>query len=130
MGQGVSEGGSGRDGRRLRRVAVDLAATLGGRSSRAARVLDASRVGCLLRSETPLDVGAVVDLRIELPDGVLRAKARVAETSLDGTSLLGPARRYLAGLEFLGLAAADERRLLSFLETATKRRPGAGQAPT
>jgi hypothetical protein len=113
----------------MRRVPVDLAATLGGRSPRPARVLDASPAGCLLRCEAPLDAGAVVDIRIELPDGVLRAKARVAEASLDGTCLSGPAPRYLAGLEFLGLAAADERRLLSFLETESKRRPGAGQAP-
>jgi hypothetical protein len=110
-------------------VNVDLAAALGGRWRRPVRVLDVSPSGCLLRSEAPLNVGAVVDLRIELPDGVLRVKARVAETSLDGTSLSDPAPRHLAGLEFLGLIGADERRLLAFLEAEAKRRPGAGQAP-
>jgi len=129
MSPHASAGHDGPEERRSRRVPVDLAAGLAGRSPRPARVLDASLAGCLVRCEVPLDAGAVVDLRIELPDGPLRAKARVAESSLDGSSLPGPTLHYLAGLEFLRLAAADELRLRSFLEAETKRRPGAGQAP-
>ena len=73
--------------------------------------------------------GAVVDLSIELPDGVLRTKTRVAETSIDGDSLPGPSPRVLAGLEFLALAAADELRLRAFLDIEAKRRRGAHTPP-
>ncbi len=118
-----SGGVDGRDSRRGRRVRVDLPASVGGRSPRAARVVDASLVGCLLRCEADLDAGAVVDLLLELPDGPVRTKARVAQTSLDGQSMPGPTR-YLAGLEFLGLPAADEPRLRSFLESESRRRTG------
>jgi len=119
----------GRDGRRGRRVTVDLPASVGGRSPHQARVVDVSLVGCLLRCDADLDAGAVVDLVLELPDGEVRTKARVAQSSVDGASLPGPAR-YLAGLEFLGLAAADEPRLRSFLDTEARRRAGAPQPPS
>jgi hypothetical protein len=126
------EGGGGVGGhhdRRQRRVAVDLPASVGGRSCRAARAVDVSMVGCLLRCETGLDSGAVVDLQLDLPDGPLRTKARVAQSSVDGHSLPGPAR-YLTGLEFLGLAAADEPRLLSFIEAESRRSAGAEPTPS
>jgi hypothetical protein len=123
----TSGGADGQDSRRERRVRVDLPASVGARSPRAARVVDASLVGCLLRCEADLDAGAVVDLQLELPDGPVRTKARVAQSSLDGQSLPGPAR-YLAGLEFLGLAAADEPRLRAFLESESRRSAGAGKA--
>ena len=118
-------GVDGRDNRRERRVAVDLPATVGGRSPRQVRVVDASLVGCLLRCDSDLDAGTVVDLQLELPDGPMRTKARVAQSSLDGQSMSGP-RRFLAGLEFLGLAAADEPRPRSFLDSEFRRRAGEG----
>lgn len=124
-----SGGVDGNDNRRERRVLVDLPATVGGRSPREARVVDASLVGCLVRCESDLDTGVVVDLQLELPDGPMRTKARVAQSSLDGQSMSGP-RRYLAGLEFLGLAATDEPRLRSFLESSNRRRVGEGQPPS
>jgi hypothetical protein len=124
-----SSGPGGRDSRRRRRVDVDLPGSVGARSPRSVRVVDASLVGCLLSSEVSLDEGAVVDLRVELPDGPLRVKALVAQCSVDGTSMSGPTR-YLAGLEFLGLAAADEPRLRSFLESASRRSRGAGETPS
>ena len=68
-----------RKSRREPRVAVDLEATLVGRASHAARTVDLSVMGCLVRCEAAPDGGAVVDLRLELPDGPLRTKARVAE---------------------------------------------------
>jgi hypothetical protein len=86
-------------------------------------------VGCLVRTEATLNAGAVVDLSIDLPDGVLRTKARVAEASIDGDSLPGPAPGVLAGLEFLALAAADELRLRAFLDAEAKRRRGAHAPP-
>lgn len=128
--------GEARKGRREPRVVVDLEATLVGRATYTGRVVDLSLVGCLLRSEAPLDAGAVVDLRLELPDGVepeavrgLRTKARVAAASLDGDSLPGGRQQFLAGLEFLGLAAADELRLRRFVAAESRRRKGAHAAP-
>ena len=116
----------GQTNRRERRVAVDLPASVGGRSCRAARALDVSLVGCLLRCEAGLDSGVVVDVQIDLPNGPLRTKARVAQSFVDGDSLPGPAH-YLTGLEFLGLAAADVPRLRSFIEAESRRSAGAGQ---
>lgn len=123
------ENHDGRDARRGPRLTVDLPATLGGRLARPARVVDLSLVGCLVRSEAALDAGAVVNLRLELFDGLLEAKARVAGVSVDGESLHHPGRRYLAGLEFLALAAADEFRLRAFLEAEARRRRGAHTPP-
>lgn len=110
--------------RREPRVTVDLGATLSGRKPRRVHVLDLSILGCLVRAEFALAPGVVVDVRIEMPDGPLPAKARVAEASVDGASL-PEGRVFLAGLEFLGLAAQDEQRLRAFVEEASKRRRGA-----
>ncbi len=111
--------------RREPRLAVDLPATLGGRVPRPARVVDLSLVGCLVRSPAALDDGAVVDLHLELPDGLLRTKARVAEGSIDGDSPPESGPQFLTGLEFFGLAAADEVRLRRFVEGESRRRKGA-----
>jgi hypothetical protein len=128
MDTGGPERHEGPEGRRTPRLAVDLDARLGGRSPRLGRVVDLSLQGCLVRSEAPLVGGSVVDLRVELPDGALSVKACVAEASLDGDSLPGPPARFLSGLEFLGLSAADELRLRTFLEAESKRRRGAHSA--
>lgn len=129
MTHGGPENHEGRDARRGRRLRVDLPATVGGRHARPARVVDLSLVGGLVRCEAALDAGAVVNLRVELPDGSLDAKARVAAASIDGDSLPGPAKQFLAGLEFLALAAADEVRLRAFLDAEAKRRRGALTPP-
>jgi len=134
MPVGMESGGPNslgdRDGRREPRLAVDLSARILGRTPRLARVVDLSARGTLVRSEVALAPGAVVDLEIELPDGALRAKARVAEGTIDGDSLPGPPARFLTGLEFLGLAAADERRLRSFLRAESKRKRSAHTPPS
>jgi len=109
------------------RVGVDLPAVLGGRSPRDARIVDLSAFGCLLRSEASLSRGAVVNLRVEMPYGLLQAKARVAQASIDGESLPAVRRRYLIGLEFIDLPAVDEVQLRSFLDA--ERRRGAHTAP-
>lgn len=119
----------GRDDRRGRRVTVDLPGTLGGRRPGPVRVVDLSVVGCLVRTGTSLDSGAVVDLRVELPDGPLDTKARVAAASVDGDSLPGPSKHFLAGLDFLALGAADALRLRAFLDAEAKRRRGAHTPP-
>jgi hypothetical protein len=118
------------EGRRERRLAVELPARLGGRAPRVGQVVDISLKGCLFRGETALDSGAVVDLEVELPDGPLQAKARVAGASLDGDSLPGPPARFLCGLEFLGMGGADEHRLRSFIDAESRRRRGAHTAPS
>jgi hypothetical protein len=123
------ESHDGRDDRRGRRLAVDLPAALEGRHARPARVADLSVVGCLVRTDASLVAGAVVDLRIELPDGPLHTKARVAAASIDGDSLPGPARHFLAGLDFLALGAGDALRLRAFLDAEAKRRRGAHTPP-
>jgi hypothetical protein len=129
MGKPPAGGLKGREGRRQPRLRVDLAARVLGRTPRAARVLDLSLTGCLLRSEAGLDVGTVVDIRIELPAGELTAKGRVAETSLDGDSLSHGAPQHLAGIEFLRLPAAGETLLRGFLDAERKRGTGARSAP-
>jgi hypothetical protein len=129
MSPGGPKNHDGRDERRGQRVPVDLPARIGGRPTQPARVADLSLVGCLVRTEATLDAGAVVDLSVELPDGVLRTKARVAASSIDGDSLPGPLPRILAGLQFLALAAADELRLRAFLDAQSKRRRGAHTPP-
>jgi hypothetical protein len=121
--------GDARKGRREPRVAVDLAATLVGRASHGARVVDLSLIGCLVRSDASLDGGTLVDLEVELPDGGLRTKARVAASSLDGDSPPGARPQFLAGLEFFGLAAADELRLRRFVGAESRRRKGAHPPP-
>ena len=59
---------------------------------------------------------------------MLRVKARVAEASIDGDSLPEAQQRFLAGLEFLGLAAADGVRLRMFVDAEWRRRRGAHTA--
>src|SRR5512135_3142056 len=133
IGIGMSVNGpqsqEGRDDRRGRRLTVDLPGTLGGRRPGPVRVIDLSVVGCLVRTETSLVSGAVVDLHVELPDGPLHTKARVAAASVDGDSLPGPSKHFLAGLDFLALGAADPLRLRAFLDAESKRRRGAHTAP-
>lgn len=129
MGQGGQPNHGGRDERRGRRLSVDLPATLGGRRAHPARVVDLSLVGCLVRTEASLVAGAVVDLRVELPDGDLRTKAQVADASVDGDSLPASSKQFLAGLEFLTLGAAEGLRLRRFLDAEARRRRGAHTPP-
>jgi len=124
----AGRGQKGAEARRVPRTPVDLEAVVGGRAPRKARVADLSLVGCLVRTETALARGAVLDLTLALPDGPLRAKSRVAEASLDGEAPPG-APGFLAGLEFLALAAAEQARLRAFLEAEAKRRRGAHTPP-
>jgi hypothetical protein len=107
---------------------VDLPAELRARDRRVARVIDLSLLGCLVRIGAAPDTGAVVDLLVELPDGALRTKARVAETSVDGES---PQEQpgCLAGLEFLSLGAVEQDRLRRFVASESRRGEGAHTPP-
>lgn len=92
-------------------------------------MVDLSVLGCLLRSPAALAGGAVVDLQLELPDGTLLIKARVAEASVDGSSLATSTPSYLSGLEFLSLGPDEETRLRRFVETQSRRRGFAHPPP-
>jgi hypothetical protein len=121
-------GSKGNDGRRWPRTLVDLEAMITGRGPRRARIADLSLLGCLVKTEAALAGGAVVDLTLSLPDGPLRVKGRVAEASIDGEAPPS-APGFLAGLEFMALAAGDEARLRVFLEAEAKRRQVAHTPP-
>lgn len=109
-----------KEGRRAPRLATDLPGTLHGREPREVRVLDLSRSGCLVRCPARFDVGAIVDLELQLEGEAVLAKARVAEVSVDGES--GSAGRCcLIGLEFVSLPAQQEARLLAFVERERRR---------
>ena len=71
-------------------------------------------MGCLVRTEATLDAGAVVDLSIDLPDGVLRTKMRVAEASVDGATCGFALRNFTdlqATLDELARVTRDRGRL-------------------
>ena len=74
------------------------------------------------------DIQHVLDVTLALPDGPLQVKGRVVEASRDGEAPAGE-EAYMAGIEFLALAAADEGRLRAFLETESKRRRVARTPP-
>lgn len=131
MPSNPTSGGPGgqRGRRRAPRHSVALAASLSGRSPRSVTVIDLSLSGCLVRGDAAFDVGAILDLALTLEGSPLAVKVRVAETSLDGDSLSESQPRYLAGLHFLSLPAADELRLRSFLESEGRRRRSADTPP-
>jgi c-di-GMP-binding flagellar brake protein YcgR len=109
-----------RERRRAPRVTASGDAQLLGRSSPNVRVLDVSLRGCLLRCEQRVALGQILDVVLALEGGDVHAKARVAEVSLDGAGSAAPG--YLAGMEFLGLAAEDEQRLERFVQAARRRK--------
>jgi hypothetical protein len=116
---------TGRGQRRAPRLEVEIAGTLLGRVSHPVRLLDLSATGCLLRCETLLEPGVILDLRVTLGEQPFEAKARVVDSSLDGSEgALGPSGS-LTSLQFLGLAARDDASLRQFLEGERRRRRSA-----
>jgi hypothetical protein len=113
--------------RRSPRVPFDAVGRLKGRLSHQVRAIDLSLTGCLVRCDTLLDHGAILDLELTLEPEPLATKVRVAESYLDGSAPTG-APGYLAGLEFLGLAPQEASRLRVFLEGERRRRQGAHPA--
>jgi c-di-GMP-binding flagellar brake protein YcgR len=108
-------------GRRAPRVTTRLSGEILGRSTQVVSVFDLSRSGCLVRTEKRLAADAVIDLRFQLEDGELLAKARVVESSIDGASLQDGRTSYLSGLRFLDLKPYDEQRLLRYLSQNTQQ---------
>jgi hypothetical protein len=113
--------------RRAPRLPIRIEGSLEGRAIRGVTLLDLSATGCLVRCDARLDHGAILDLKLRLEDGPLSAKVRVCETCLDGESAPGDDKRYLAGLEFLGLPPRDAERLRKLL--ADERRKRSADAP-
>jgi hypothetical protein len=113
--------------RRAPRVLVDAEGRLTGRLSHRIRSIDLSLTGCLIRCDTLLDHGAILDLELTIDPQPLCTKVRVAESSIDGAAPAGSGA-YLAGLEFLGLAPQEATRLRTFLEGERRRRQGAHPA--
>lgn len=111
--------------RRAPRKATDISGSLSGRTRRPVTVVDLSLTGCLVRGETALDRGAILDLRLDLQVRPLEVKVRVAESSVEGESLASGRPHYLTGLQFLGLPPGGAARLERLLATERRRRGGA-----
>lgn len=108
--------------RRAPRLPIRLEGSLAGREVRDVTLVDLSLTGCLLRTSAHLDHGAILDLSLHLDDGPLAAKVRVTETCLDGACAEGDEKRYLTGLEFLGLPPRDAERLRRLMAEERRKR--------
>jgi hypothetical protein len=114
--------------RRMPRLPIDRDGSLAGRHPRPVKLLDLSASGCLVRGDTRLDPGAILDLELHLGAAPLTAKVRVTNSCLDGSVAPGLPPRYLAGVEFLSLSAREEAALRRFLEDERRRRRSADAA--
>ncbi len=108
--------------RRAPRFPISLDGALVGRSRRDVTIVDLSLGGCLVRCDALLDHGAILDLLLQVPDEPLVAKVRVADAYMDGAAAASSALRFLAGLEFVGLPAGEQARLMRFLDQERRRR--------
>jgi len=112
--------------RRAPRLSIELAASIASHKRRSVTVVDLSISGCLVRSESALDHGSILDLEFALQPDQLTAKARVTECYVDGEAVSAVSvQRYLVGLEFLGLPAREQARLRNFLDDERRRRRSA-----
>jgi hypothetical protein len=105
--------------RKTARIPVQLSGRVIARSDWTVGIVDLSVSGCLVLSPAALDGGAIIDVHVEIPGQKLSLKGRVIHSSLDGASL--ERRRYLVGLEFMGLPAREEKDLRVYLEGESRR---------
>jgi PilZ domain len=84
--------------RRAPRLTVERPGRLKGRLPHAIVVIDVSLTGCLVRCGTLLKSGAILDFEMDLDDGPVSSKVRVAEASVDGVASGDPGQACLAGL--------------------------------
>jgi len=111
--------------RRAPRLPIQLEGSLVGRLACPVKVVDMSLTGCLVQCSMLLDLGAILELHLSLGGEAFVARVRVAGACLDGTSP-EEARRYLAGLEFVGLPLEADKSLRRFLnEEKRRQRPAA-----
>ena len=115
--------------RRAPRLTVERPGRLKGRLPHAIVVIDLSLTGCLVRCGTLLKSGAILDFEMDLDDGPLSSKVRVADASVDGVASGDAGPVCLAGLEFLGLPPREDARLRRFLDEERKRRRSADASP-
>ena len=115
--------------RRAPRLSVERPGRLKGRLPHVITVIDLSLTGCLARCGTLLKSGAILDFEMDLDDGPLSAKVRVAEASVDGAVAGDEGHGCLAGLEFLGLLPREDARLRRFLDEERRRRRSADASP-
>ena len=115
--------------RRAPRLIVERRGRLKGRLPHAIVVIDVSLTGCLVRCGTLLKSGAILDFEMDLDDGPLSTKVRVADASVDGVASADGGQACLAGLEFLGLPPREDARLRRFLDEERKRRRSADASP-
>jgi hypothetical protein len=115
--------------RRAPRLTVERHGRVKGRLPHAIVVIDLSLTGCLVRCGTLLKSGAILDLEMDLDDGPLSTKVRVADASVDGVASGGDGQACLAGLEFMGLPPREDARLRRFLDEERKRRRSADASP-
>lgn len=109
--------------RRSRRILIALEGSILGVQSRQVRLQDLSVTGCLVQCAVNIGHGTILDLRVRLGSDDLATKARVVGAFVDGASLPGPPQ-YLVGLEFVGMAAAEEARLRGFIDQERRRADG------
>jgi PilZ domain-containing protein len=115
--------------RRAPRLTVERPGRLKGRLPHAIVVIDLSLTGCLVRCGTLLKSGAILDFEMDLDDGPLSTKVRVADASVDGVARGDDGQACLAGLSFLGLPPREDARLRRFLDEERKRRRSADASP-
>jgi len=115
--------------RRAPRLSIERPGRLKGRLPHAITVIDLSLTGCLARCGTLLKAGAILDFEMDLDDGPLSAKVRVADASVDGAAAVDHDHGCLAGLEFLGLLPREDARLRRFLDEERRRRRSADASP-
>jgi hypothetical protein len=98
---------------RRRHPRVRLDGKAGGRATVFAdfRLAALSESGAELEMAVPLAVGSRCDLTLNLADGTLDVKARVADVQRPAGN-----RHYVVGVDFVALDALDHALLRSFLE--------------
>jgi len=124
-----TDGQAGGPRRRAPRLKVRLPGRLTGRQTRAVTVVDISQSGCLVQCPAALDLGAILDLEVDLGSEKVLAKVQVAEASLDGDAEAEGPALFLTGLKFLGLLARAEAQLRRFLHDEARRRRSADPTP-
>lgn len=83
--------------------------------------VDISGGGFCLSAPQPLEVGTELEAQLSFPDGyVLKAKGRVVKaTQVDGER---GEKRYLHGIEFLGLPGSLQERIVAFIFAEQRER--------
>jgi hypothetical protein len=93
-------------------------------------VVDLSLTGCLVRCGTLLKSGAILDFEMDLDDGPLSAKVRVADASVDGAPRGGRPGPAWPAFRSWGLPPREDARLRAVSWTRRgKRRQSADASP-